>query len=380
MKNAVANTIKGAVRRPLVTLVLPSIGLGGAEVVNASLAKHLIASGVNVDVVTGWTEPGESLVLPDGVRHISFNVRQTRSVLWPLSSYLRRELPDVVITSVWPFTTICALAHQLAGSSSRLVTWEHNTLSVQYANRGRVHRMMLQQSVAYESRRANVRVAVSGGVADDLSELSGIARDKFHVVYNPVHERQFVKEDISAAEAIWGGWSGPRIITVGRCKAQKNHPMLIKAFKKLLAVQDARLLILGTGPLSEKTKAIAQAEGIADKVLMPGSVPDPTPYYASADLFALSSDFEGFGNVIVEALACGLPVVSTDCKSGPAEILENGRYGRLVPVGDADALSAAMTEALSAKHDPEALRKRAADFTPKRISEQFFKLLFPQAI
>ena len=146
----------------------------------------------------------------------------------------------------------------------------------------------------------------------------------------------------------------------------------------MLAMQDARLLILGTGELAEATAAVARAEGIAEKVLMPGATFDPTPYYRSADLFVLSSDREGFGNVVIEALACGLPVVSTDCRSGPSEILENGRYGRLVPVGDEIALAEAILESLSARHDRAALKRRAADFAPELIAEQYLELLFPQ--
>lgn len=147
----------------------------------------------------------------------------------------------------------------------------------------------------------------------------------------------------------------------------------------MLAMRDARLLILGTGELAEATAAVARAEGIADKVLLPGGRIDPMTYYRSADLFVLSSDYEGFGNVIIEALACGVPVVSTDCRSGPSEILENGRYGRLVPVRDADALSYAMADALVAKHDREALKERAANFAPGRIAEQYLELLFPKS-
>jgi glycosyltransferase involved in cell wall biosynthesis len=113
---------------------------------------------------------------------------------------------------------------------------------------------------------------------------------------------------------------------------------------------------------------------------MPGAAPDPAPYYRSTDLFAFSSDYEGFGNVLVEALACGLPVVSTECMSGPAEILENDRYKRLVPVGDADALAAAMLDSRNAKHDREALKRRAQDFAPERIADQFLRLLFPQSL
>ena len=111
---------------------------------------------------------------------------------------------------------------------------------------------------------------------------------------------------------------------------------------------------------------------------MPGATIDPTPFYCSADLFVLSSNREGFGNVIIEALACGVPVVSTDCRSGPSEILANGRYGRLVPVGDEFALARAMVESLSARHDRQALKRRAADFAPELVAQQYLTLLFPQ--
>lgn len=365
---------------PLVTLALPSLGLGGAEIVNASLAKQFLERGLRVDFVTGWEEPGETDVpVPDGARLIVIGAQQTRGVLIPFTRYLRRERPDVVIASLWPFSSTCVLAHQLARSRAQMVIWEHNTLSVQYRNLGALHRFILHKSIAYACRQAHLRVAVSCGVADDLTALSGLPRERFAVVHNPVLDRPGLDAATDAAERVWGGWKGPRIITVGRFKAQKNHALLIRAFKNLLERTDARLLILGGGDLFDATNAQIRSEGLVDKIIAPGPDIDPMPYYRSADLFVLSSDYEGFGNVIVEALACGVPVVSTDCKSGPAEILENGRFGRLVPVGDAAALAEAMLEALGATHDREALKRRAADFEPERIADQYYRLLFPAA-
>lgn len=370
---------RGLSERPaLITLVLPSIGLGGAEIVNVGLAKEFLRRNFRVDLVTGGDEPGPRVLVPEGVRHVVLGARQTRGVCLPFAGYLRREQPHAVLVSIWPLTVACVLAHRLAGSKSRIVVADHNTLSVQYINRGRAHRMMLELSTGLTYRLAHARVAVSGGVADDLAMLSGIARERFSVIYNPLLSRCENEGDAAAAEAAWGGWRGPRILTVGRFKAQKNHALLIRAFKKLLATRDARLLILGTGDLFEATEDVARMAGIADKIIMPGLVPDPTPFYRSADLFVLSSDYEGFGNVIIEAFACGLPVVSTNCKSGPAEILENGRYGRLAPVGDAEALARAMAEALGADHDREALKRRAADFAPECIADQYLGLLLPQ--
>jgi len=304
-------------------------------------------------------------------------VRQTRGVVFPFRDYLQREQPDAVITSMWPFTVATLMAHRLANSRARIATWEHSTISVQYANRGFLHDQLLRKTIAHFYPMAHERVAVSAGVADDLAELSGLPRQSFTVISNPMPLVITPKPPAEVTDRIWDGWKGPRIVTVGRLKAPKNHAFLLRAFKKLLAKLDARLMIVGEGELTEETKALARSEGIADKVFFPGPTIDPLPYYHSADLFVLSSTREGSPTVIIEALACGLPVVSTECRSGPAEILEKGRYGKLTPVGDMDALADAMIESLHAQHDPESLKRRAADFEPHRIADQFFRLLFP---
>jgi glycosyltransferase involved in cell wall biosynthesis len=363
---------------PLIALVLPDISIGGAESVNITLAKQFLSLGFRVDIVTAQDIPEPTFPIPPGICHTVLGARRIRDFLFPFARYLHNKRPEAVIGSMWPLTTACLLGHRISRSRAQIAVCEHSTLSVQYANRGPFHEFMLKQSIALTYPLAHARIAVSVGVADDLAALSRIARNRFAVVYNPMTLPMTLGVSSAAAEAAWGGWRGRRIITVGRLKAQKNHALLIRAFKRMLPTQDARLLILGTGELAEATAAVARAEGIADKVLMPGETVDPTPYYRSADLFALSSDYEGFGNVIVEALACGVPVVSTDCRSGPSEILEKGRYGRLVPVGDAEALASAMADALSAKHDPEALKRRAADFAPEHIAEQYLRLLFPK--
>jgi glycosyltransferase involved in cell wall biosynthesis len=367
-------------RHPLITLAISDIGLGGAELANVVLAKQFLNRGFRVDIVTAGDFPGARALIPSATRYIVLGARRTREFLLPFARYLRRERPEAVIASIWPLTTTCVLAHQFARSRARMVVWEHNTLSDQYRVRGAAHRIMLKSSIALTYPLAHARVAVSMGVADDLAALSGISRGGISVIHNPVPTSFRVATGYAKAETVWGSWRGPRIITVGRLKAQKNHALLIRAFGKMLSMLDARLLILGTGELAEATAAVARAEGVADKVLMPGETIDPTPYYRSADLFVLSSDYEGLGNVIVEALACGVPVVSTNCRSGPSEILENGRYGRLVPVGDADALARAMADALAAKHDREALKRRAADFAPELIVEEYLRVLFPRSV
>ena len=165
-------------------------------------------------------------------------------------------------------------------------------------------------------------------------------------------------------------------MTVGSMKAQKNHPLLLRAFAGM-GRWDARLMLVGTGAGEAGLRVAADELGITQQVIFAGFHSDPTPFYQTADLFVLSSDYEGFGNVIVEAMACGTPVVSTDCPSGPAEILEQGKHGRLVPVGDVEALTSAMQAALAARHDPDALKQRAANFAPAIAAKRYLELLCP---
>jgi glycosyltransferase involved in cell wall biosynthesis len=202
-------------------------------------------------------------------------------------------------------------------------------------------------------------------------------RAQFSVVHNPALPSTAHTGNADQAEAAWEGWTGKRILTVGRFKLQKNHALLIRAFKTMRRSIDAKLMILGCGEHEAATRALIDAEELTQHVLLPGHMDDPIPFYKNSDLFVLSSDYEGFGNVLIEALACGLPVVSTDCPSGPAEILENSRYGRLVPVNDADALAEAIADALVARHDREALKRRAADFTPEINIAKYLKYLIP---
>ena len=361
---------------PLITFVLPSLGIGGAEIVNACLARELMKRGFRVEFIVGRDDDEASLVLPPGAGYIVVGAQQHRRLLAPLIKYLLARKPAILIGSLWSMTTTVALAHHLAGSRAKLCLWEHSTLSIQYAGRGRLHRFILQKSLRFGFARADVRIAVSKGVAEDLARLSHMKREAFSVIYNPLTLRGGDGAGLVEGEKAWGPRGGARILSVGRFKSVKNFPLLVRAFAHL--ERDARLLLLGDGPCREEIAAAAAAEGVADRVIMPGAVADPTPFYKTADLFVLSSDREGFGNVILEALSCGLPVVSTDCENGPAEILEYGRYGRLTPVGDAPALTKAMDEALDAEPNREALKRRAADFSPERIVDQFLRAVYPE--
>jgi glycosyltransferase involved in cell wall biosynthesis len=353
--------------------LLPDMRGGGAERVALKLIADFIALGHRVDLVL-MAAKGELIsLLPPGVRVIDLGCARIRDVILPLRRYLRREKPDAIQISMWPLTVVGILAHRLARSKARLVVSDHIMLSRQYPL-GRVGSKLLGLSIGLFYPKADARVVVSKQAGDDLARLSGIPRDSIELIYNPVAIPPAGSARNAEIERLWST-NDPRILTVGSLKEQKNHKLLIRSFARLLRTKPARLMILGEGDQRGPLAELAEAEGVGDRVLMPGFAADPWPYYASADLFVLSSDYEGFGLVLVEAMRCGLPVVSTDCEAGPREILADGAYGRLVPCGDVEALAAAMLDALESPVDAKALKVRAEEISGPAASARYLELM-----
>lgn len=365
-------------QRPRIAIILPAlVPVGGLERLVLNQAEQFLERDVDVDFVF-LNEPHDvSATLPPGTRSFNLGVRRLREAVLPIARFLRQQRPAAVHAAMWPVTCLTVLAHRLSGIPGRLVLSDHNPLSLQYAERGALHRFLLRASMALAYPLADARVAVSAAVAEDLSRLSGLPAARYTVIHNPVPAGSCAISDPAWAARAWHGWEGKRVITVGRLKAQKNHSLLLRAFARVCEQMDARLMILGVGELEQQIRRDIEIAGLAEKVLMPGHVADPMPYYRSADLFVLSSNYEGFGMVLVEALACGLPVVSTDCPGGPAEILQGGAYGRLVPVEDERRLAAAMVETLSEPRDAAKLQRRAGDFDAGVLAGRYLSLLLP---
>lgn len=354
-----------------VAFLLPDMRSGGAERLTIDLMAGMLARGHAVDLVLQRTT-GEFLKLvPEGVRLIGLDAPRIRQAFNPLRRYLRAERPDSLIAAMWPLTVMAILANRFSGSLSRVIVSDHGALLSQYGDRRRTL-MALRATIRLTYRFAHARVGVSRGLAQDLARLGGLPADQVAAIYNPV---PLPLRSDQPVDDLWQGRPGKRILTIGSLKRQKNHAMLLAAFDRLAASREAVLAIVGTGPLEAELRAEAARRGLADRVLFPGFTPTPGDWYAGADLFVLSSDYEGFGNVLVEAMHYGLPVVSTDCPFGPSEILDHGNYGALITKGDDAALAAAMALALEAPRRDDRQRTRAGEFSVERAVSGYAALV-----
>lgn len=357
-----------------ISLLLPDLRGGGAERVMLDLARQFAILGHNPEVVLMQLKGDFLAEAQRDLTIVDLKVPRARGALFALARYLRHSQPDALIAAMWPLTAISPLAARLSGFRGKILVSEHAMLSQQYASWGPLHNLALRVSTFASYRLASARVGVSHGTCSDMASLSAMPLDKFLAIHNPVRQLSRPRPDeISVAASIWGT-EGPRLLSVGNLTPVKNHPLLLRAFANMRR-PDARIMLVGQGPDEGALRALASELGIGDRVIFAGFHPDPSPFYATADLFVLSSDHEGFGNVIVEALAFGLPVISTDCPSGPAEILQNGRLGQLVPVGDARALTQAIETALNVPVDCEVLKRRARDFAPEIAARKYLDLL-----
>lgn len=286
------------------------------------------------------------------------------------ASYLDRERPDVLLAMDTRAVSAGTMAACLACHRPRIIAGLHSALKRPQ------DRWMARASYVY----ADAAFGVSSGVAAELRRLPGMAGERVHTVYNPVVAKDVDRKARESADHPWIGGAGPPVIlAVGRLSVQKSFSTLLVAFGRLLQRRPARLIVLGEGKRKPHLLSLARRLGVAEHVGFPGFVDNPYAFMARASLFVLSSRYEGLSTVLIEAMACGCPVVSTDCPHGPREILEDGKHGPLVPVGDAEALAAAMARTLDAPPRPEALRERASFFNAARAIDRYEELLAWQA-
>ena len=390
---------------PRISLFIATLRGNGAERSTVNLANALAERGKSVDLVLGVgggaflrlvspqvrvvhlgarSSLGALALAPRRPRDFaalvpllaSFDAPNTLGAIPRLAAYLRRERPSVLLSALDHGNIAAIIARDIAGVETRIVISQRNHFSSDIVNARRPRVARLGPVVRRFYPRADAIAAVSRGVADDLADELGMERERVVAIYNAVTGPELAAQAGAALDHPWfEDGQPPVILGVGKLKAQKDFPTLLRAFAELRKTHAARLIILGEGPERAALEALARDLGIAGDAALPGFAQNPFAYMARADVFALSSAFEGLPGVLIQALACGCPVVSTNCPSGPDEILEGGRHGRLVPVGDASALARAMAATLDAPPDREALKRRGAFFSADRAVEAYLDLL-----
>ena len=359
---------------PRLALLIPDLRCGGLERLCLDLARHWLNMGFRVDLLL-LRRRGELLgQIPDGVRLIELGAPRLRQLFIPLFRYLRNDPPDLLWVHLWPLTSIAVLPWLAAGRPCSLWLAEHTTLSLSARHELHLPRWLVRVVLRLTYPLATGLTAVSQGVAADLITL-GAPRRSLVVVPNPAAVgRSAQPMSVQEVTRLWGSQPGVKLLCVGSLKTQKNHALLFDAVSLLPPELVFQLVILGEGPLRQSLEQRTHQLGLQRHVRLLGYVEDPTPWYRTADLFVLSSSWEGFGNVLVEAMECGLPVVSTDCPSGPAEILEHGRLGPLVEAGNPAALSRAIQHALVNPVDRHALITRSKDYACSTIAERYLQV------
>lgn len=361
-----------------IAIFLPSLNGGGAERVMVTLANAFAARGYAVDLVLAVAQGPYLKDVAEAVRIVDLKVGRVVLAMWPLLRYLRRERPVAMLTAMTHANVVALLAKMLARVSTRLVVSERTTVTIEVGRAKDLAARIIYASVPLLYSRADGVVAVSQASAADLVGFAGFPASAVEVIYNPF-DLPYIQA--KAAEPIEHPWftpgQPPVILAIGRLNEAKDYPALIRAFARLRQHRAARLLILGEGELRFALETLVAKCGLtADDVQLPGFVANPFAYLARCAVFVLSSRWEGLPGALIEAMACGAPVVSTDCPSGPHEILEGGRWGALVSVGDENALHGAVDSVLSTPRAqlPD-VKLRAADFEQGTAVDAYLKAL-----
>ena len=386
-----------------IAILLKSLRGGGAERVLLTLASEFARRGHRVELLLGQMRGPLKKALPEGMevrelevcslprlvhalmrlpRHavkdsgvmLLQKVPKIVRTLPSLEGYLRERHPDVLLSTLPKANLVAAWACRLAATGTALVLREANQFSVALNPENKFDRLLPRLASRWY-RMADSIIAVSEGVRADLAATLAIPAGEIVPILNPVdlpRVRNLCEQQPAEADE-WPP-AEPFVLAVGKLTPQKDYDTLLRAFARLREKHPVRLIILGEGHEERRLRSLAAELGIAGQVQLPGHVGNPYAYMRQARVFVLSSAWEGCPNVLLEALACGSPIVSTDCPSGPKEILAHGEYGKLVPVRDEVALASGMEAIL----DGDVIRYSPAaalgDYTIERVADRYLEV------
>jgi len=361
--------------RSSVALFLPSLVVGGAERMMLNIATGLSQRGYDVDLVLVNAEGDFLKNVPEDVRLVDLRASRVLTSLPRLIRYLQNSEPDTLLSTITPTNVVAVWATLVPGINVkhviRVARPESEAAEVQEnTKKERITAALARQFYPY----ADEIVAISEGVADDLCKNTSL--DQIHVIYNPVVTEELKQKAREPVSHPWFSEDVPVILGVGRLVDQKDFSTLVRAFAQLRKNCEAKLVIYGDGDKRTELERLVDKLDIEDDIDLPGFTDNPYKYMKCADVFVNSAKHEGFGNVIIETMATGTPIVATDCPGAPAELLGEGEFGHLVPVGDHDSMTGGIKRMLNDPTDASILRKRAEVFSLDSAINKYSSVLF----
>jgi len=369
-------SLKGAgVTMNRIALFIPNFGGGGAERIMLRLANYFLTEGYLVDFIVIKDDGPYRALLPDRAQLVVLNTKKTIFAIPKLVQYLRRYKPDVLLSTLSTTNWVASFSVFLSFVNTRLVL---RVAAVPFKQKNDALSLLLYylDKLIYPiiSKKAFSVIGISKGVTYGIVNNLGVSSSKVKTIYNPAYEKKILSQSAEPNFHPWFDSDEPVILSVARLEKQKDYPTLLKAFHIVRRSINAKLIILGEGPERVNIERKVAELQITDNVHLVGFVTNPFSYMARANVLVCSSIYEGFGNVLVESLALNTPVVSTDCDAGPSEILENGKWGRLVPVGNAQLLSNAIIETL--KEDKRTdLQQHAMRYSIEYVGQQYLRAM-----
>jgi glycosyltransferase involved in cell wall biosynthesis len=362
--------------RPPLAVLASFSGSGGVERMLVNLLRGFVAAGRRVDLLLIRDQSPHLRDLPAEINRLPLGTDHSLLAIPALARYLLRQRPPALLVVKERAGRAAVLARGLAGTDTRLVLRLGTNLSAALAGRSALARQWRAWPLRWLYPRMDRIVAVSQGVAADTAALARLPMESIRVIRNPVITPELGQLAAEPCPHPWFQKEGPPVILgAGRLQRQKDFPTLIRAFARVSQDRPCRLVIIGEGSDRQALTDLVRQLGIQHQVDLPGFQANPLPFLAAADLFVLSSAWEGSPNVLTEAMALGTPVVATDCPSGPAEVLDAGRLGPLVPVGDIAALAEAMCATLDRPPPREVLKAAVADYDQGRSARHYLEEL-----
>lgn len=358
-----------------VTIFLPSLDIGGAEKSMSNLAHGFAERGMDTSLVLAGVKGALRDRVTNGVRTIELKSGRVLWSLIPLSRYLREQRPDILLSAMDHANLVALAARKLANVDTKVIVTTHKMPS-QARDPDTVGKreLLLPLLMGRIYPWADSVVVVSTAAAADVAARTGLSVRDIKVIPNPVVDDELHRLANESIPQPWSSLQIPLILGVGRLSPEKDFATLIRAFWRVSETRPCRLLILGNGPENNALTALISQLGLDSKSDLPGAVDNPIKFMARASVFVLPSRWESFGIALVEAMACGTPVVATRSRGGVEEILEGSRYGQMVPVGDDEAMAEAIIETLDNPPRAELLRSRANEYSVERVVDQYIQL------